>query len=34
LEGTLRRSAIKDGKVLDQCMYARLDPSGLRGQIR
>ena len=26
LEGTLRRSAIKDGQVRDQCLYARLGP--------
>lgn len=26
LEGTLRRSAIKDGQVLDQCLYARVLP--------
>jgi RimJ/RimL family protein N-acetyltransferase len=27
LEGTMRRSAIKNGKVRDQCLYARLSPS-------
>jgi [ribosomal protein S5]-alanine N-acetyltransferase len=27
LEGTMRRSAVKDGLVLDQCMYARLGPN-------
>src|ERR1700733_10574189 len=26
LEGTLRCSAVKDGEVRDQCMYARLSP--------
>jgi len=26
LEGTLRRSAIKEGEVRDQCLYARLSP--------
>jgi [ribosomal protein S5]-alanine N-acetyltransferase len=27
LEGTMRRSAIKEGEVRDQCLYARLSPS-------
>ena len=27
LEGTMRCSAIKDGEVRDQCLYARLSPS-------
>jgi RimJ/RimL family protein N-acetyltransferase len=27
LEGTMRHSAIKDGEIQDQCLYARLDPS-------
>jgi len=27
LEGTMRRSAIKDGEVRDQSLYARLSPS-------
>jgi [ribosomal protein S5]-alanine N-acetyltransferase len=26
LEGVMKRSAVKDGIVLDQCMYARLSP--------
>jgi [ribosomal protein S5]-alanine N-acetyltransferase len=29
LEGTMRRSAIKDGEVRDQCLYARLSPSSV-----
>jgi ribosomal-protein-alanine N-acetyltransferase len=31
LEGTMRCSAVKDGEVLDQCMYARLSPMPQRG---
>ena len=31
LEGTMRRSAVKDGEVRDQCMYARLRPTPKRG---
>lgn len=27
LEGTMRRSAVKDGEVRDQCLYARLGPA-------
>ncbi len=27
LEGVMKRSAVKDGMVLDQCMYARLSPN-------
>jgi RimJ/RimL family protein N-acetyltransferase len=27
LEGIMKRSAVKDGVVLDQCMYARLSPN-------
>jgi len=27
LEGTMRRSALKEGEVRDQCLYARLSPS-------
>lgn len=27
LEGVMKRSAVKDGIVLDQCMYARLSPT-------
>jgi RimJ/RimL family protein N-acetyltransferase len=34
LEGTMRSSAIKDGEVLDQCMYARLTTSAVRDQGR
>ncbi|MGH7105385.1 MAG: GNAT family N-acetyltransferase, partial [Acetobacteraceae bacterium] len=30
LEGIMKRSAIKDGMALDQCMYARLSPNALR----
>jgi len=26
LEGTMRRSAVKDGEIRDQCLYARLSP--------
>jgi ribosomal-protein-alanine N-acetyltransferase len=26
LEGTMRRSAVKDGEVRDQCLYGRLSP--------
>jgi [ribosomal protein S5]-alanine N-acetyltransferase len=26
LEGTMRRNAVKDGEVRDQCLYARLSP--------
>jgi ribosomal-protein-alanine N-acetyltransferase len=29
LEGTMRRSAVKDGEVRDQCLYARLSPLSL-----
>ncbi|MGA2398058.1 MAG: GNAT family protein [Steroidobacteraceae bacterium] len=31
LEGTMRCSAVKDGEVRDQCMYARLGPTAKRG---
>jgi RimJ/RimL family protein N-acetyltransferase len=31
LEGTMRCSAVKDGEVRDQCMYARLSPTPQRG---
>ena len=31
LEGTMRRSAIKEGEVRDQCLYARLSP-GAQGR--
>ena len=27
----MKRSAVKDGTVLDQCMYARLSPSAQKG---
>jgi [ribosomal protein S5]-alanine N-acetyltransferase len=27
LEGVMKQSAVKDGMVLDQCIYARLRPS-------
>lgn len=31
LEGTMRCSAVKDGEIRDQCMYARLSPMQKRG---
>jgi [ribosomal protein S5]-alanine N-acetyltransferase len=32
LEGTMRCNAVKDGRILDQCLYARVDAETLRSQ--